>query len=263
MNRSFELLCVALLLVGLTFAGGERLCCVVRAVDPALELDHVLIYSKTGAPERTVMEKAGLIISPDVNHHDGQGTSSVTVEFANGYLELLYPDPDVSVSSDMKAVAQLFRDRSNWRQTGRSPFGLEFRRTSSTPASFPFPTVKVHSEWMEPGQTLELMTPRDMPKALGLMITPTPVSEAENAKLAADPVKGARFKHPNSARRITSVEVIAPSKDMLPVAAAYVSNAGAARFSTGRRWLMILTLDNGRQGKACDFDPALPLIIHY
>jgi hypothetical protein len=234
------------------------------AAEPPLEIDHLLIYSKPGAPERAALVNAGFVISPDVNHHDGQGTSSVTVEFANGYFELLYPDPAVSVSPNMASVAQLFRDRSNWRTTGLSPFGLQYRRTPSTPAEFPFPTVKVHSDWMSAGQTLELLTPRDMTKALGLLITPAPVSEAENAKLALDPEKGKRFLHPNGVRRISAVEIIAPSPDALPAAAAsYVSQATPTTFAVGSEWLMILTLDGGRQHKSRNLEPTLPLVVRY
>lgn len=184
---------------------GFVLCAGAAQAEPPLGLDHLIIYSRPGAPEQAALRAAGFTISPDVNHHDGQGTSSVTVEFSNGYLELLYPDAEVSVSDDMKAVAQIFRDRSNWRATGLSPLALQFHRTAATPAQFPFPTFKVHSEWMAPGQSLEMLTPRDMHNAMGLLITPTPVNAAENAAMAADPVKGQRFLHANGARRITDV----------------------------------------------------------
>ena len=50
------------------------------------------------APERAALERAGLKISPDVNRHDGQGTASISAEFLNAYLELMWPDPTVSVA---------------------------------------------------------------------------------------------------------------------------------------------------------------------
>ena len=242
---------------------GFVLCAGAAQAEPPLGLDHLIIYSRPGAPEQAALRAAGFTISPDVNHHDGQGTSSVTVEFSNGYLELLYPDAEVSVSDDMKAVAQIFRDRSNWRATGLSPLALQFHRTAATPAQFPFPTFKVHSEWMAPGQSLEMLTPRDMHNAMGLLITPTPVNAAENAAMAADPVKGQRFLHANGARRITDVKIVAPSSDRFPPAASYVAQPGSVQFTAGSEWLMILTLDNARQGKVKDFYPDLPLIVHY
>lgn len=230
---------------------------------PPLELDHVMIYAMPGAPEKDALAREGFVIAPTVNRHDGQGTSSVTVEFVNGFLELPYPDPSVRISPALAAVAQKFKDRSNWRATGLSPFGLQFHRTAATPADFPFPTVKVHADWMAPTESIEMLTPREMTNALGLFIPPYAVDEAANLKLLDDPVKGAMFRHPNGARRITGVQVVMPSADRLPPAAPYVSDTGAAKFTVGNEWLMILTLDDGRQGKVHDFHPDLPLVIHY
>src|SRR5215831_10741647 len=68
---------------------------------PGIELDHVWIMVSPDAPERSALERAGFEISKDVNHHEGTGTSSITVEFENTYLELVWPDPKVPVSSGM------------------------------------------------------------------------------------------------------------------------------------------------------------------
>jgi len=42
-----------------------------------IEFDHIWIVVSPNAPERVALERAGLQISPDVNHHDGQGTASI------------------------------------------------------------------------------------------------------------------------------------------------------------------------------------------
>lgn len=97
-----------------------------------LKLSHAWIVVKTGAPERTALEKAGFRIAPTVNPHDGQGTASITVEFLNGFLELLYPDPNVPVSPALEAGAEKFRRKSAWRETGYSPIGIVFDRTAAT-----------------------------------------------------------------------------------------------------------------------------------
>src|SRR5437899_12143123 len=62
-----------------------------------LEFDHVWIVVTRDAPERAALEKTGLKISPDVNRHDGQGTESITSEFQNSYIELIWPVPPYSV----------------------------------------------------------------------------------------------------------------------------------------------------------------------
>src|SRR5437667_9968932 len=72
---------------------------VVRTATAAeLEFDHVWIVVNRDAPERAALERAGLKISPNVNRHDGQGTASISGEILNAYLELIRPDPTVSVA---------------------------------------------------------------------------------------------------------------------------------------------------------------------
>jgi hypothetical protein len=236
-----------------------------RVETPPLILSHSWIVVKTGAPERKVLENAGFRIAPAVNRHDGQGTASVTVEFLNGFLELIYPDSTVPVSPAQQAGAEKFRLKSAWRDTGYSPIGIIFDRTPATPDTLPFPTWKVSADWMEKGTFIEMMTPREMPKAVSLSISSHAAStrEIENEALARDAIKGAMFLHPNGARRITAMRVIAPNADRLPPAAKYVAGLGLVKFDIGRQWLLDVTLDNGKQGVTRDLQPGLPLVVHY
>ena len=74
-----------------------------------LEFDHVWIVVTRAAPERAALGKAGLKISPDVNRHDGQGTASITADFQNSYIELMWPDPTVSVAPGAERGVEKFR----------------------------------------------------------------------------------------------------------------------------------------------------------
>jgi hypothetical protein len=232
---------------------------------PPLKLSHCWIVVTTGAPERAALEKAGFRIAPAVNRHDGQGTASVTVELLNGFLELIYPDPTVPVSSSLKMGAQKFRLRSGWRETGYSPIGVVFDRSPATPQMFPFATWKVSADWMEKGTFIEMMTPKEMPRAVSLSISShrSSVHESENEALARDPVKGAMFLHPNGARRITGLRVVAPSADRFPPAAAYIAGHGLVKFDVGSQWLLDVTLDDGAQGVMKNLEPDLPAVIRY
>src|SRR5438874_404439 len=77
------------------------------ATAAALEFDHVWIVVTRDAPEHAALERAGLKISPDVNRHDGQGTASISAEFLNAYLELMWPDPTVSVAPGVERVTDI------------------------------------------------------------------------------------------------------------------------------------------------------------
>lgn len=237
----------------------------VTGNSPPLVLSHAWIVVTTGAPQRTVLEKAGFRIAPNVNRHDGQGTASVTVEFLNGFLELMYPDPTVPVSSALKVGAEKFRMKSEWRQTGYSPIGIVFDRTSATPEKFPFATWKISAEWMDKGTFIEMLTPREMPKAVSLSISSHAEStrERENEILARDAVKGAMFLHPNGARRLTKFRVIAPNAESLPPSASYLAGHGLITFEIGKQWLLDVTLDEGKQGIQKNLEPELPLVIRY
>jgi len=231
---------------------------------PPLTLSHCWIVVATGAPERTALEKAGFRIAPMVNRHDGQGTASVTVELLNGFLELIYPDPTVPVSPASQAGAEKFRRKSAWRETGYSPIGIVFDRSPATPQKFPFETWRVSADWMEKGTFIEMMTPKEMPRAVSLSISSHGGErESANEMLARDPVKGAMFLHPNGARRLTGLRVVAPGADGFPPAASYIAGHRLVKFDVGSRWLLDVTLDGGKQGVTRNLEPDLPMIVRY
>ena len=237
---------------------------VFAADAPPLRLSHAWIVVATGARERAALEKAGFRIAPTVNRHDGQGTASVTVELLNGFLELMYPDPTVPVSPASQAGAEKFRRKSAWRETGYCPIGIVFDRSPATPVKFPFATWRVSADWMEKGTFIEMMTPKEMPKAVSLSISSHPgARESDNETLARDPVKGAVFLHPNGARRLTGLRVVAPAADDFPPAASYLAGLGLMKFDVGKGWLLDVTLDGGKQGVTRNLEPDLPMVIHY
>lgn len=228
-------------------------------------LSHGWIVVKTGAPERTLLEHAGFRISPTVNPHDGQGTASVTIEFLNAFLELIYPDPTVSVSPGLQVGAETFRLKSAWRETGYSPIGIVFDRQSEGAMTLPFPTWKITTDWLRKETFMEMLTPKEMPHAVSLSISSQPANlrQSETEALARDPVKGTIFLHPNGARRLTALRVAAPNADQFPPAALYVGKLGLMKFDVGNEWFLDVTLDDSKQGITKYFNPDLPLIIRY
>jgi hypothetical protein len=236
----------------------------LAAEAPPLKITHAWIVVATGARERAALEKAGFRIAPTVNRHEGQGTASVSVELLNGFLELIYPDPTVPVSPASQAGAEKFRLKSAWRETGYCPIGIVFDRSPSAPEKFPFATWRISADWMEKGTFIEMMTPKEMPTAISLSIASHPAArESDNETLARDPVRGEVFLHPNGARRLTGLRVVAPAADALPPAASYIAGLGLVKFDVGGRWLLDVTLDGGKQGKTRSLEPDLPMVIHY
>lgn len=237
------------------------------SANPTLEFDHAWIMVTAGAPERTALEKAGFKISPNVNHHEGQGTSSVTAEFQNSFLELMWPDPNVSVAPGREAAVEKFRQRMLWRSSGWCPIGIGLRRAVAADTTpMPFPTWTISLPWMPPGSGIEMLTARDDTKSPSLFIPPRSLEVNESAnreKIRRGAAEASMFAHPNKLQRITAIRLVSP-KTYKPVEAiTYLEKAGVFELRPGQEWLLELTFDNGKKRETKDLRPDLPLIVHY
>jgi hypothetical protein len=234
------------------------------ATSAELEFDHVWIVVTRDPPERAALERAGLKISPDVNRHDGQGTASITAEFLNAYLELMWPDPTVSVAPATARAVEKFNNRMNWRTSGWCPIGIGLHRSGPATA-LPFPTWTVAPDWMPKGTAIEILSARDDTKSPSFFIEPPVLSvkEEANRKLPENDPKRVVFQHPIGVERVTALQIIRP-KEYQPVAAfTYLETAGIFKSSEGKEWAIEITFDGGRKARAKDLRPDLPLIIHY
>ncbi len=234
------------------------------AASAELQFDHVWIVVTRDAPERAALERAGLKISPDLNRHVGQGTASITAEFLNSYIELMWPDPTVSVAPGLERAVEKFKNRMNWRTSGWCPIGIGLHRSGPT-TPLPFPTWTVAPDWMPKGTAIEILTARDDTKSPSFFIEPPVLSvkEEANRKLPESDPKSIVFHHPIGAERITAVQIVRP-KEYQPVAAfTYLETAGIFRSNEGKEWAIEITFDGGRKAQTKDLRSDLPLIIHY
>jgi Glyoxalase-like domain len=225
-----------------------------------LEFDHVWIVVTRDAPERAALEKAGLKISPDVNRHDGQGTASITADFQNSYIELMWPDPTVSVAPGAERGVEKFKNRMNWRTSGWCPIGIGLHRLGiATP--LPFPTWTIAPDWMPKGTAIEILTARDDTKSPSFFIEPDVLAVKEKGKI--DNPKAGALQHEIGVQRITEIRLVRP-KGYQPVAAfAYLEKARILQSSEGNEWAVEITFDGGQKSQTKDLRPDLPLVIHY
>jgi hypothetical protein len=225
----------------------------ITSAAPKLEFDHVWIVVSRDAPERSALEKAGLKISPDLNRHDGQGTASVTADFQNFYVELMWPDPTVSVAPGAERGVEKFKNRMNWRTSGWCPIGIGLHRLGSS-APLPFPTWTIAPDWMPKGTAIEILTARDDAKSPSFFIEP-PELAAKNNRMAAH--------HPIGVQRVTAIQLVR-STGYQPVAAfTYLESAGIFQSIEGKEWAVEITFDGERKGQQKDLRPELPLMIRY
>jgi hypothetical protein len=237
-----------------------------------LEFDHVWIVVTRDAPERAALERAGLKISPNLNRHDGQGTASISAEFLNAYLELMWPDPTVSVAPGAERGVEKFKNRMNWRTSGWCPIGIGLHR-SGPAMPLPFPTWSIAPDWMPKGTAIEILTARDDTKSPSFFIEPPVLAVKEKAKInSGSPAPTASqvghsprraSDHPIGVERITNIQLIRP-KEYRPVAPfTYLEKAGIFKSIEGKEWAIEITFDGGRKAQTKDVRPDLPLIIHY
>ena len=116
---------------------------------------------------------------------------------------------------------------------------------------------------MEKGTFIEMMTPKELPRAVSLSISSHSDSMRAVEIAAREAGRDAVFRHPNGAQRLTRVRVVAPGADGLPPAATYVARHGLMKFDIGSQWLLDVTLDNGSKGVTKDLRPDLPMVVHY
>lgn len=257
MSKSAGLGLLALASILLVAAGASR-----AASESGIERDHVWVMVTRDAPERAALTRAGFLIAPEVNRHDGQGTASISVELENGYLELMWPDPTVPVAPELERAAEKFRQRMQWRTSGWCPFGIGFRRTtesaSSSSESLPFPIWTWTAEWMPKGTVMEMLTPRDDTRSPALFIEPRALANpAEQAKL------GALYHHPIGSRRLTGIRLTSPGAYEPIAALKYLQEKDLLSVGRGDQWLLELTLDDGAKKSSKDLRPDLPIVIRY
>lgn len=233
---------------------------------PRLRLDHIWIMVSPGAPERAALEKAGFQIAPTTNRHDGQGTASITVEFENGFLELMWPDSTVPVAPGYERVVEKFRQRMLWRSSGWCPIGIGMRQTGSAKAELPFPTWSAAPEWLPAGSAIEMLTPRDDTKSPSLFISPKELLMDEAAIVKAihsGSPQASMYRHPNGVHRVTAMRLLSPKTYQPIEPLTYLEKLKVFDSGQSNAWLVELTFDGGQKQKTADLRPQLPLVVRY
>jgi hypothetical protein len=231
-----------------------------------IAFDHVWIVVQPNAPERALLEQAGFRFDPRVNRHEGQGTASVTAEFRNAFLELLWRDAGVPVAPGMERAAEKFQRRMDWRTTGAAPIGIVLHFAGTAPAPVPLASWEVAPSWMPPGSVITMLTPREDLVSPSLSIHPRslPVPPDANERLIRDRDGNADLLvHPIGVHDVTAVRIVSP-RGYTPIRALrYLRDERILGLDVGAEWAVELTFDGGAQGHARDFRPDLPLLIRY
>ena len=236
----------------------------VNAVARAVEVDHIFLATRPGAPEAAALRAAGFHVPERATHHTGGGTSSVSVLFENAYLELLYADSTVGDSASSPAERAHWRRVFGWRESGASPVGVGLRRPVGAPDSLPFPTERMAPQpWMRPDMEMRLVTTPADSAAPGVFVVPRYMAlTGWIDRVRRDTTHASLLRHPLGVRRVTGVRVVT-RPDGMPPNVRLLRDAGVLRVDSGASPLVELTFDGGGRGVTKDFRPELPLVIRY
>jgi hypothetical protein len=219
-----------------------------------VELDHLFTFTRVGAPEVEQLVQFGLS-EGQPNTHPGQGTACRRFFFHNAYLEFVWVHDEQETASEW--VRPLgFIERSQYQQTGASPFGLIFRPAPNTaePVELPFAT------WA--------LRPPYLPEPLKLDVAENSVDTTEPLLFhmsfgnRADSYPAERrqpLEHPAGFKEITAVRITLPDAQGSSKALQATERIGLAAFISGQSHLVEVVFDHEKQGKFKDFRPELPM----
>lgn len=222
-----------------------------------LQLDHVFVFTPFGAPLASRLTEAGFLEGSSATH-PGQGTANRRFFFNNAYLELIWATSEVELKSPLIQGTKLF-ERSQWKQTGRSPFGIGLRSTDKNNPAIPFDSWEYKPPYLPPGMPIYIAENMDYEQEPLVFLFPPAVRPDDKPIESREPLH-----HLNSTANITQVLMTLPQTGrVLSPVARNLSNLGLATFIDGPEYLMELFLDNRKQGQSLDFRPDLPLVIHW
>jgi hypothetical protein len=219
----------------------------------AWELDHLFILSEPGAPEGERLIELGLTEgSPNV--HRGQGTANRRFFFANAMLELIFVVDESEARSPLASPTRLW-ERSRWRQTHASPFGLCLRATADDAPSFT--TLDYRPPYLPEGVAIPIARGT---LAVEPMLFINPMGQRPDTY---PPASRQPLEHALGVREVTKVHLDSAGCELPSDALRAAQRAGIATFGQGEGHLAHVTFDDGVRGEEIDLRPNLPLILHW
>jgi len=221
----------------------------------AMEIDHIFICAKPGAPEAELLKQFGLQ-EGSANHHPGQGTANRRFFFHNSFIELIYATNNDELLSETTQPTQLF-DRLNGGTDTISPFGLCLRPDAQqNDKRAPFPSWHYRPAYLPPHLTVEIgEAPPVEPMWFFLGFSTRPDATAED--------KRQPLNHPLDVKEITRLHMGVSDMDNLSAAGHMIAELESIELFAAQQPLMEIEFDNQRQNQERDFRPALPLILRW
>ena len=192
-----------------------------------MELDHVFLATVDAETVEARLQEFGLVFSRR-RRHPGQGTANACALFDNAYFEILWPDDEKEINSDLVKPLGLWQ-RAHWRETGACPFGISFQPSTNPKLSQPPVAWTYEAAYLPAGASLPIVTPKEALTDPLVFISPR-----GKAPAVWPPASQHELRHRGSQRTLSDVRITRPE--------------GAPALSTGVRWFCergLLSVENG------------------
>ncbi len=200
-----------------------------------MELDHIFVWTTSGAPEANCLRDFGLV-EGSANRHPGQGTACRRFFFHNAMLELLWMENEKEARSDAVLPTFLW-ERWSKRQAGVSPFGICFRPVGPATSTAPFPSWDFRPPYIPAGQSIQMAaeTPLNEPVWFYLSRSRRPDSAPPDQRQPMD--------HPRGLSEVTRAALTIPEIATLSDTAHLIAQFGCLSMNIGPEPLLELGFD--------------------
>jgi hypothetical protein len=209
------------------------------------DLDHVIIFCDTGAPEAQALIDRGFHEGP-TNSHPGQGTANRRFFFPNVYLELLWVSDATEARGPQAGPTRLW-DRWDGRARGACPFGCVFRPGKRN-VNATFDCWTYSPRYFPPGFSIEVASNPPPNEPLLFYLPFARPALVEDSRHAPKPLVGP----------IVAATVHLPDTDALSPALHALVAAGLLTVEPAREYLLDLFHVSGA-AESIDLRPVLPL----
>jgi Glyoxalase-like domain len=216
-----------------------------------MEIDHIFICVRPGAPEAEVLKEFGLT-EGSPNKHPGQGTANRRFFFHNAFIELLWLEDPREAQSEVTRPTMLY-ERLSAESEEISPFGLCFRPTSSNGEKAPFSTWSYKPSYLPTGFEIAIAEGAPLSEPMWFFLS-----------FASRPDIAPKEKQPPLLHRIglmevTSVWISLPKSKQLSAPAICAVQSRSMSVVEGPTHFLEIGFNHEVKGCSHDFRPILPL----
>lgn len=238
-----------------------------------LLVDHFNIWVNDPQLAKEKLNAIGFTSLPDSISavHSGQGTSGRYFYFLDNYLELIFVYDQAEFEANNRINKALdFAERSDFENSGASPFSIALKVNDYAIDKIPFEKVEYHQEWMgEDGSIFSAKNSKINLQEPSLFVV-YPKIESEVFETMDDieqipdeyAFAGAFYKHPNGAQKVTNIVITSIDLDLNSETIKSINDIENTTIKNGATHLMELYFDGNIQGKTFDLRPDLPLKIY-